>query len=464
MAAHVEQHDDLKRAKQLFDAGDPDAAWDIVDSKLQEDANHVPALTMASIIYDKANKVTLAYQIGARLIELAPKFSHAWNNFGRYAERLYRKDEAYKAYATAIKLAKKPHDLAHFLNNMASCCATFGDFRGCEEWAKKCLEIEPEHQKAIGNLGIAELAQRKWRSGWMHYAHILGSEVRKLVRYRDEPEWDGTPGSTVVIYGEQGLGDEISFASMIPDAINVSRRVIIDCDRRLEGLFQRSFPDAKVYGTRWERDVVWDHWDTNPEYSMTIGQLGKLFRTDDRDFPGTPYLKADPERVDMWKGLFKAKRKPVIGIAWSGGLPWTAAKFRRWTLPQLQPLFDAVDAHWVCLQYKDARKEIDAFDGAKIHQYPWATLTKDYDDTAGLVAACDLVICMQTSVGHLAAALGVETWTFVNAKCQWRYGTDEMLWYKCMKLYRQDHSGKWPLEDAVKVLKLRYGGLELKRA
>jgi hypothetical protein len=71
---------------------------------------------------------------------------------------------------------------------------------------------------------------------------------------------------------------------------------------------------------------------------------------------------------------------------------------------------------------------------------------------------------MQTSVGHLAAALGVETWCFVNKLCQWRYGTDEMLWYKAMKLYRQGKDGRWPIEDAAKVLKLRYGELELKRA
>lgn len=175
-------------------------------------------------------------------------------------------------------------------------------------------------------------------------------------------------------------------------------------------------------------------------------------------------MVSDPERTLMWKALFASKRKPVIGIAWSGGLPWTAERFRRWGLPELQPLFDAVDAHWVCLQYKDAKEEIAQFEGAAIHQYPHATLTKDYDDTAALVAACDLVICMQTSVGHLAAAMGIETWCFVNKLCQWRYGTDEMLWYKAMKLYRQSEKGNWPIQEAARVLKLRYGSLSLKTA
>lgn len=476
MAAHVEHLEDLRRAKILIDAKEYDAAWDLIDARLTDDPNHVPALLQGSILQDKANRVAMAYQMGARLIELAPKYPDAWNNFGRYAERLYRLDEAEKSYQTAIKLtieakpstpdvmARRKELLSHYVNNLASCYASMGDFKKCEETAKQCLEIDPEHRKAIGNLGLSQIAQRKWREGWVRYGAILGSDVRRLVKYRDEPEWDGTPNKTVVVYGEQGLGDELSFASMVPDAIKVCRKVVIDCDHRLEGIFRRSFPEATVYGTRWEKDAVWEEYDTHPNYSISIGQLGRIFRTSDEDFPGTPYLKADPERSAMWKHLFAQKRKPVIGIAWSGGLPWTAGKFRKWGLEDLQPLFDAVDAHWVSLQYKDASKEIEAFEGAQIHQYKYATLSKDYDDTAALVSACDLVIGMQTSVCHLAAALGVETWTFVNKLCQWRYGTDEMLWYKAMKLYRQDAKGNWPIEDAAKVLSLRYSVPERKRA
>jgi tetratricopeptide (TPR) repeat protein len=447
----------LALARLLVEKREYDDAWAIVDKILVEDPNNVPALTMGVSIQDKARHLAIAYQMAKRCVDLAPNLSSSWTNFGRLCEELYQLDEAEKAYIKAISLSTKPQFKALNLNNLSSLYATTGRWAKAEEFALKSLDLEPNNGKARGNLGIAQLGQRKWVPGWDNYGSIIGSEYRKLVKYRDEPDWDGTPGKTVVVYGEQGLGDELSFASMIPDAIKVCKKVLLDCDHRLEGLFKRSFPQAKVYGTRWKREIEWDEEDKNPDYSISIGQLGSFFRKKNEDFPGSPYLVPERERWLMWTEYLKAKQKPIIGIAWSGGLQWTAERFRKWKLEELQPIFDSVDAHWVSLQYKDSEEEIRNFNGAKIHSYPFATYSKDYDDTAGLVSACDLVITMQTSVAHLSAALGIETWTFVNQYApQWRYGEGEDCpWYKSMKIYRQKN-GKWPIDEAARVLKLRY--------
>jgi tetratricopeptide (TPR) repeat protein len=447
----------LSAARRLVEMKEYDDAWNVVNDILIDDPNNVPALTMGTSIYDKARRLPLAYQMARRVVDLAPNLSSSWTNFGRLSEELYQIKDAEDAYKKAIELSNKPPVKALNLNNLASLYITTGRWKLGEEFANKALAIEPTSGKARGNLGIAELAQRKWVPGWENYGSIIGSEYRKLVKYRNEPDWDGSPGKTVVIYGEQGLGDELSFASMVPDAIKVCKKVVIDCDHRLEGLFKRSFPKAKVYGTRWKREIEWDAEDANPEYSISIGQLGTLFRKKDEDFPGTPYLAPEKERHFMWYEYLKTKNKPVIGIAWSGGIQWTAEKFRRWKLEQLQPIFDAVDAHWVSLQYKDATEEIEGFKGAKIFEYPFATESKDYDDTAGLVSACDLVITMQTSVAHLSAAMGIPTWVFVNEVApQWRYGEGEDCpWYQSMKVFRQKN-GTWPIDEAARVLALRY--------
>jgi ADP-heptose:LPS heptosyltransferase len=151
----------------------------------------------------------------------------------------------------------------------------------------------------------------------------------------------------------------------------------------------------------------------------------------------------------------------VIGIAWSGGIPKTGSKFRRAALDDWMPVFAAIDAHWVCLQYRDASDEIAEFTKAHPHvdlvQYPWATLTKDYDDTAALVASCDLVIAMQTSVNHLSGALGVPTWTLIPTTSQWRYGETytDLPWYSSVKLYRQQGEN-WPVAQIVNDLKARF--------
>lgn len=448
---------ELKIAKALSEEKKYGEAWAIVDKFLEEHPDHVPAIIQGTYILDKWKKLTLAYFLARRAVDLAPNLCAAWQNYGRVCDELYLIDEAEAGYLKAVELAKRPKDYAMNLNNLASLMNCEGEWKRAEELALKTLEFEPENRKAQGNLGIAYLAQHKWAEGWDKYGCILGSEYRKFVKYADEPEWDGSPGKTVVIYGEQGIGDELSFASMVPDAIKVCKKVIIDCDERLVGLFKRSFPQAKVYGTRWAKTLDWDKEDQDFDASIAIGQLGKHFRLKDEDFPGTPYLKADPEKVLMWREYFKTKGKPVIGIAWTGGLQWTAAKFRKWRLESMKPFMDVVDAHWVSLQYKDATEEIES-SGLPVTEYKLHTLSRDYDDTAALVQACDMVICMQTSVGHLAGALGKDVWVFVSRFSQWRYGmdADTVPWYKSMRLFRCGEDGVWPIKEASKVLALRY--------
>jgi ADP-heptose:LPS heptosyltransferase len=190
--------------------------------------------------------------------------------------------------------------------------------------------------------------------------------------------------------------------------------------------------------------------------------LGGMFRNAPEDFPGTPYLKADPDRVAMWEGLWAKQRKPIIGIAWTGGVPWTAARYRQMTLDELLPVFRSMDAVWVSLQYKDASKEIAEFKARHpeidIRQYPWGTLTKDYDDTAALVESLDCVVSMQTAVIHLAGGLGVPCLCLVNTCGQWRYGvdSDDMPWYRSVKLYRQSKSREWPLDRLVDDLRGKF--------
>jgi len=270
-------------------------------------------------------------------------------------------------------------------------------------------------------LGFCQLALGQFDEGWKNYHHTIGTGWRQLVQYKGEPEWDGSPDKTVALYGEQGLGDEISFASMVPDVVRTSKKVILDVDKRLKNLFARSFPEAKVYGTRAASSDTkpWADEDRDIDASLALGQCGEFFRTSRESFPAGPYLVPCHTRTAQWRAVFKDKGKPVIGIAWSGGIPKTGSKFRRVELEDWLPVFASIDAHWVCLQYKDASDEIAEFTKQHPHvdlvQYPWATLTKDYDDTAALVAALDCVVSVPTAVVRLAAALGTKT-IVMNAK------------------------------------------------
>jgi tetratricopeptide (TPR) repeat protein len=448
---------ELVKALEFIERGDIEKADRIVNEHLMKSPDDAQALTLQVDILKKAKRIPAAYQIAKRATELRPDRSETWCSLGGAAQELWRLDEAVSCYRKAKQRATSNQQRAKYTNNIASSMLDGGQFVKAEPVCREGLTYDPLDSSLNHNLGLSLLAQRRWKEGWPYYSASLGTKSRRLVKYRpsgnEEPVWDGSKDKTVVIYGEQGLGDEICAASMLPDAIRDSKRVIIDCDHRLEGLFKRSFPQATVYGTRWSKQANWPQEDRSPDASISGFEIGRFYRNEDADFPGTPYLVPCPDRLAMWKSLFSQKQKPVIGIAWSGGIWQNASLYRQLPLKDWQPIFDAVDAHWVSLQYKDAEEEIK---GTHVTQYKYATLTQDYDDTASVVAACDLVIAVQTSISHLSGALGVPCWTMIPKVSQWRYGEayTDLPWYKSVRLFRQ--TNEWPVKQIADELRTHF--------
>ena len=440
---------DLANAQDLTEAGEVDAAFAIANRYLKNDPNDAEFLTIIVHIMLQTDKPVIAYSLSKRVTELLPKAAGGWLNMGRSAADLWLTKEAVRAYKKSLALATDERQKKLALVNMCAVLIDSGRFDQGEVYAKEVLALEPDNVKATANLGFCQLAQRNWKEGWPNYHKSLGIDWRPRTQYFDEPEWDGTKTNRVAIYADQGLGDVISFASVIPDA-QKKAKIVLDVDPKLEGLMKRSFPGVSVYGTRFMRDnLPWSKEDMQIDASMALGQVAEFFRLKDEDFPGTAFLKADPDRVLMWKALFEKKKKPVIGIAWRGGILKTGSKFRQWDLEQLYPLLGKVDAHWVSLQYKPAAEEIAAFKAnhpeIDIVEYSHGTLTQDYDDTAAMVMAMDHCVCMQTAVTHLCGALGKSVWVFIPQNSQWRYGGDgeDYIWSKSVRIIRQSKRGEW---------------------
>ena len=420
------------KARALWEQDKVDEAWEIMQKLLAEHPFERDCLYMAGHIYEKANNMPVAYHMFKLATEQDPREASGWLNFGRLAEELWRTKEAERAYEKALKLCKRDDTMRCTLGNLAALCIDNGRYAEAEKWASKALADWPDFHGARANLGFAQLGQGNFAEGWKSYRHNIGTPARTKIQYKDEPEWDGTPGKTVAIYGEQGIGDEICFASMIPDAIRDCKQVIMDCDVRLSHLFQRSFPDAVVYGTRQARPnsgALWRKEHREIDASIPSGQIGEYYRTSKEGFPRRPYLKPDPNRLFMWRALFRSKVRPVIGIAWSGGIPKTGEKFRRCTPEDWAPLFKSIDAHFVSLQYKSAALEIDKFraNGVDLVEYPFATITNDYDDTAAMVAAMDCIVGVPTSVIHLGGALGVPTFAMHSKMDCWKYAQGNLF-------------------------------------
>ena len=448
---------DLARGQDLNDAGYYESAYQIAYHWLRLDPNDPAALCLLVSILCNTEKIAVAYPIAKVLTQLAPEAAVSWMNFGRCAGDLWHYREAERAYKRALELAKDDVTKSSICVNVSCMLVDHGRFRDAEKWARKAIVFNSDTTKGKANLGFCQLAQRDWAEGWKNYRYCIGENGRYYAQYnmkanggKGEPLWKGEEG-TIVVYGEQGLGDEISFSQMLPEmqewCDTHNSKLIVDVQHRLQPLIKRSFPDIEIYGSRSQKYCDFD--TSNVDYSISIGQLGEFFRAKDEDFTGEPYLKPDPDRVFMWKQLFQSKGKPVIGIGWRSGTWKTGAKYRTFDLDDLLPLFKAVDAHWVSLQYKPAGEEIAKFRAkhpeVDLVEYTHGTLSNDYDDTVAMIAAMDMVIALQTTAIHVAGGLGVPCWTFIPHSSQWRYGEEgeDFPWAKSVRLIRQKQDGRW---------------------
>lgn len=446
-----DREDSLRKvelARNLAAEGDYESCLQLANELLSEDFNNAIALFLVGYCILKTERFGLAYNIFRRVAELQPNRSEPWNNAGMCHQETWNLEDAEKCFRKALQL--EPENAAA-MQNLALIYVNRCNPDEALRWVS-LAEKKNASWEATDNKALALLMKRDW-SGWKYYADTAGRHKQRQIRdYNGEPLWAGESGK-VVIYGTQGLGDEIGFASVIPDAIKRAE-VIIDCDHRLESLFRRSFPEAKVYGTRFKDRK----WEDKADYSIPVDCLPALFRTKDEDFTGEAYLRPDPEGALQWRALFDTYKKPVIGIAWTGGINNTNKAARSLTLEDYLPIFKSVDAVWVSLEYRDRDDEIQAFKakhGIEIKQWKRATQSKDYDDTASLVAELDLVVSVTTAVVHLAGALGKECWCLAPNKPRWFYGLEgDIPWYKSVKMFRQGKD--WPIEQMAKLLSLRF--------
>lgn len=440
---------DLVEGQEREDAGDHEGAYEIAYKWLKVNPSDPAALCLLSSILINTDKVAIAYAITKHLTQEAPEAAAGWMNLGRSAADLWRYNESIRAYKRALQHAKDDLTKSNICVNIASTMVDNGRFREAEKYCRQALTYRPESDKARANIGFCQLANRDWAEGWRNYRYAIGHNGRYYTQYNNEPLWEKQKGK-ILIYGEQGLGDEISFSQMLPDmqkwCDENESQLVVDVQARLLNLMRRSFPDIEIHGSRSQKYTDFDVSDV--EYSLPIAQLGEYFRYKDEQFTGKPYLKADPDRVKMWKHLFKSKKKPVIGIGWQGGIWKTAAKYRQLTLEQLLPVLESVDAHWVSLQYKPSGAQIDEFKqehpDIDIVEYP-ATTSNDYDDTVAMIQAMDMIITMQTTTVHVAGGLGVPCWAFVPRTSQWRYGQEgeDFPWAKSVRIIRQITDGEW---------------------
>lgn len=414
----------LEKARDLAEV-EPDDALRICNEVLNEDPENSVALFFIGYICLKAERYGMAYNILRRCAEVEPDRSQIWNNMGQCID-MWNPDLAISYYRKALECDPK-----NFLSIINHACVYLKSAKPheCVKLLDRALKMSPDSPAALYNKGLANLFLRNWKEGWEGYAHGLG-EKNRIKRDYGVPDWDGVSPGTVVIYGEQGTGDEVMFLSCLPDLLKTNKAVI-DTQERFTTLFARSF-GIPTYGDRFKNSSTLIDVE-KIDFQCPMGSLPGYYRNSEDDFPGTPYLIPDPERCVQYKALLDTFRGKKIGISWSGGLFGTGKYKRTFSPTDFEPFFGD-DVTLVSLEYK--KPDID---GLPIKHWDRATLQGvPFDETIALISQLDLVITACSTVVYLAGAIGVPCYVLVPSEPGYRYHlTGGFPWYNSVKLVRQ---------------------------
>jgi tetratricopeptide (TPR) repeat protein len=410
------------------------AAFDAVLAKaprhLQARINRGNALTELS----RAAEALADYDAA---LSVAPGHPLALYNRGNALRLLGREQDAIAAYDRA--LAAAPQHLNAWLNRGLS-LAALNRHQDAVASYRKALALQPDFADAHFNAAMSLLTIGDYARGFAEYEwrwKRTGMSVRREFR---RPPWLGEvplTGKTILLHAEQGLGDTVQFVRYVPRLAQMGARVVLEVPPVLRELFAGFDGVASVIGRG----------EPLPPYDVhcPLGSLPLALRTEAANIPaGIPYLRAAGSCLDKWRPHLEKLPSPRIALAWSGSAAHPNDRNRSLSLAQLEPLLSVPAVSFISVQ-----RELRAGDADMLTRDPrilnLGPGLDDFSDTAAVLMLADLVICVDTSVAHLAGALGRPAFVLLPFQPDWRWmlHRDASPWYPAIRLFRQSAIGDW---------------------
>ena len=294
------------------------------------------------------------------------------------------------------------------------------------------------------NYGITNVTIGSFKEGWKYYEYRWKVSPGKDViwPFEDKPLWKGEKGSKVVLWREQGIGDDIIFLSLAPEVKKMCETLSVYVDPRLHSLCRRAMPEINFVNDKEELKEV------ESDYHLPMGSVPGLIRNDISDFERTVtgYLKADSQRVEAIRNELGLDGQAVIGISWKS----FRSTFQTKSIPlrDMERIFTGLNVVLVNLQYGDIDEEIREFKeatGIDVLQCASVDNREDLDGLAALIEVCDLVVSTTNVTVHMAGALAKETWVLLPyvANFWWLLERTDSVWYPSSTLYRQPALKDW---------------------
>ncbi|HHZ92226.1 TPA: tetratricopeptide repeat protein [Candidatus Poribacteria bacterium] len=413
--------------------------------------NHLKAYYNLGNALREQERLEESIQAYHQAIHIQPNHPEAYSNLGVALQEQGKLEESIQTYHQAIHIQPN-HPEAY--SNLGVALQEQGRLEESIQAYHQAIHLQPNHAEAYSNLGIILLLKGNLLQGWKEYewrwkCADFNSENRNFPQL----SWNGTDlnDKSILIWAEQGIGDEIMFTSILPTLSQMTERIIIECNIRLVPLFQRSFPQIQSFSRQNPPNLQL----LNPDidYQIPMGSLGQWLRTDEDSFEESkqPYLTACANRSAKIRKRYQilADGKLLVGISWkSTGINQRRALLKSTILEDWTSILSQQECYFINLQYGDVKEELEQFHlqtDLMIYQDEEIDSLQNLDDFAAQVSALDLVISIDNMTVHMAGALGKKVWTLLPYIPDWRWMLDreDTPWYPSMRLFRQSETGDW---------------------
>jgi Tetratricopeptide repeat/Glycosyltransferase family 9 (heptosyltransferase) len=438
-AAPLDPTEALTRAEQAAQAKRANEAMGICRDVLEAHPEHPGALALLGSLL--GHKGEIAESIA--LLERACARNNnvpAWhNNLCSLYRMECRLDEAEKEGRAALALAPNTPLL---LLNLAKVYMDRGDLDTATNMFMEVLAREPQHPEAHLAIGQMLLAKGDMQPGWAEYEWRNRLEqARGMIPDMIRPEWNGMnlPNGTIMLIGDQGFGDTLQFARFIPAVAARCKEVTLACGGELEALIGR-LPGVSRSFTKWQDAPAHTVW-------CRLTSLGILLNATPETIPAAPYVSANTDAVGEWSARLSVllpRRRPRVGLFWAGRPTHPNDRRRSLRLAQLAPLTEQREVDFISIQ-----KVVPDADRATMAAIPnmidLSAALADFSTTAAVMANLDLLVTVDSAVGHLAGSLGRPVTMLSATPADWRWGLtgEATYWYPSMRILRQTTPGEW---------------------
>jgi tetratricopeptide (TPR) repeat protein len=425
----------LQQAIDLCNTGQVQDAFDLNLQILQDDPNNAAAHNNHGVYLRRLKQPELAISSFEKALELNPQYESAHNNLGTIYLDVFEYEKALNHFNESIRL-KPTHAQAHLNRGIAF--KHLQRFDEALESMNEALALEPNYFEAQWDKALVLLLKGEFLSGWRLYeSRKLKLDSKKFFSDSKWPSWNGENlfQKTIFVNTEQGFGDVIQFCRYLLLLKAQGARVILGVRAPLASLLATF--DSEISVTDSANKL------SNIDYFCTLLSLPYLLKTTLTTIPSWQrYLHADAQKVAIWQERLGPAKKPRVGLVWSGSTAHKDDLLRSIPFKKLEALFDgSVEWHSLQKEYRAADRERPSFASLTQHH----EMLSDFSDTAALVECMDLVITVDTSVAHLAGALGKPVWVLLPLIPDFRWLLDrtDSPWYPSARLYRQKKFQDW---------------------